>query len=71
MLSHGACNVTARHLHLAACVSSGHAHYHSLRYLWEPVRSAGGWQGVGEVYQNAAVCILLQNVETPLQEKQH
>ena len=50
MLSRGACHVTVRHLHLSACVSSGHAHYHLLCYLWEPVRSPGGWQGVGEVF---------------------
>lgn len=59
MLLPGACHVTMRHLHLAACVSSRHAHYHSLCYLWEPVRSAGGWLEVGEVYWNTAVCILL------------
>lgn len=33
MLSCGACHVTVRHLHLAACVSSGHAHYHSVLFM--------------------------------------
>lgn len=59
MISRGACHVTVRHLHLAACVSSGHAHDHSPRYLWEPVRSPGGWWGVGELFCNTAACILL------------
>lgn len=43
----GTCHVTVRHLHSTACVSGGHARYHSLCYLWEPMRSPGGWQRVG------------------------
>lgn len=33
MISRGACHVTVRHLHLAACVSSSHAHYHSALFM--------------------------------------
>lgn len=51
--------MSLRHLHSAACVSSGHAHNHSMCYLWEPVRSPGGWQGVGERLCNTADCTLL------------
>lgn len=49
-----------RHLHSAACVSSGHAHDHSVSYLWEPVRSPGGWQGVGEHLCSTADPTLLE-----------
>lgn len=51
--------MSLRHLHSAACVSSGHAHSHSMCYLWEPVRSPGGCQGVGEHLCNTADCTLL------------
>lgn len=50
--------MSLRHLHSAAGVSSGHAHYHSMCYLWELVRSPGGWRGVGERLCNTADCTL-------------
>lgn len=51
--------MSLRHLHSAACVSSGHAHYRSTSYLWEPVRSPGGWRGVGEQFCSTADRTLL------------